>query len=245
MYVEFVLRLVLMEVTNNIIFSAMSIDLQLKTGGNMEIKHPEWLQIKKENLKIYGYNQEWYKTSYQRTRGCGPTAAAMLLSYLNKREVEPLPYKSNNVFSITEVLENVWSFVTPGFLLGLNSTKKFCKGVKELLQNYGLNWRCHRLSITAYKFKRESLSQVVEFIENGIAADCPIAFLNLHKGQVTVMESWHWIVLISLFYDASEKRYMVTCYDGGRSITFDLGLWLETTILGGGFVYITVPMVQE
>lgn len=206
----------------------------------MEIKHPEWLQIETESLNLYGYNQDWYMTSFRRTRGCGPTAAAMLLLYLNKRESEPLPYKSHSISSITEVLERVWDFVTPGWLLGLNSTKKFCKGVDALTRYYGLHWRCRRLSVTASSFRRASLSEVVNFIEDGIASDCPIAFLNLHKGGVTVIESWHWIVLVSLFYDASHNRYIATCYDGGRSITFDLGLWLETTRFGGGFVFINV-----
>lgn len=209
----------------------------------MEIRHPEWLQIETDNLKLYGYDQDWYMTSFQQTRGCGPVAAAMLLLYLNRREAEPLPYRSHSISAVTEVLENVWKFVTPGWLLGLNSTEKFCKGVEELLEDFGLNWRCRRLSIPFFRAKRATLSQVVQFLEDGLASDCPIAFLNLHKGQVTALESWHWCVLVALSYDAGQNRYMATCYDGGNSITFDLGLWLETTRLGGGFVYITVPMI--
>lgn len=204
----------------------------------MEIKHPEWLQIEKDKQKLYGYNQEWYKTSFQRTRGCGPTAAAMLLLYLNIRESEHLPYQSHNISSITDILEDVWGFVTPGWLLGLNSTKKFCKGMETLFRHHRLGWRCHKLSITTAKYKRTSLSEVVKFLEDGIASDCPIAFLNLHKG-LTALESWHWIVLVSLSHDATQNRYMATCYDGGYLRTFDLGLWLESTRLGGGFVYIT------
>jgi len=206
----------------------------------MEIKHPEWLQIATNNPILYGYNQKWYQTSFQKTRGCGPTAAAMLLLYLNRREAGPLPYKSSNISSITRVLEDVWRFVTPGWLLGLSSTEKFCKGMDDLLRNYGLSWRCQRLSIPAFKSKRTSLAQVVKFLEEGMAGDCPIAFLNLHNGRVTNLDSWHWIVLISLFYDTSQKCYMATCYDGGRSITFDLDHWLKTSRLGGGFVYVTV-----
>jgi len=206
----------------------------------MEIKHPEWLQIVTDNPKLYGYNQDWYKTSFKRTRGCGPTAATMLLLYLNRRETEPLPYQGHSISSITKVLENVWDFVTPGWLLGLSSTGKFCKGMEALFGHYGLSWQCRKLSVTVSRSKRTSLAQTVKFLEDGVASDCPIAFLNLHKGGVTVLESWHWIVLVALSYDANHNRYMVTCYDSGHPITFDLGLWLETTRLGGGFVYITV-----
>ncbi len=205
----------------------------------MKIKHPEWLQVEIDNQNLYGYNQEWYKTSFQRTRGCGPTAAAMLLLYVNTRESGHLPYKNNNISAISNILENVWSFITPGWLLGLNSTEKFCKGAEVLFRHYALNWRCHKLSITAFKYKRASLSAVATFLEEGIAADCPIAFLNLHKGEVAALESWHWTVLVAFSYDAEQKAYMATCYDGGRSITFDLGIWLKTSKLGGGFVYLT------
>lgn len=205
----------------------------------MEIKHLEWLQLKTNNPLLYGYNQDWYRTSFQKTRGCGPTAATMLLLYLNQREAEPLPYQNHNIAAITTVLENVWNFVTPGWLLGLNSTEKFCSGMKDLLAHYRLPWQCHELVITASRSKRASLTKVVTFLEDGIASDCPIAFLNLHKGRVTTLESWHWIALVALSYDPIQDRYMGTCYDGGYSITFDVGLWLETTKLGGGFVYVT------
>lgn len=211
----------------------------------MEIKYPEWLQIETDSQGIYGYNQGWYATSFKRTRGCGPTVAAMLLLYLNRREEGPLPYKSHTVSSITKVLEDVWNFVTPGWLLGLNSTGKFCRGMEALFEHYGLMWQCHELSITAFRFKQRSLLQVVNFLEEGISSDCPIAFLSLHKGQVTALESWHWTVLVALSYDASQERYMATCYDGGRSITFDLGLWLETSRLGGGFVYVSVGAIRK
>jgi len=206
----------------------------------MEIKHLEWLQLKTGNKILYGYNQDWYKTSFRKTRGCGPTAAAMLLLYLNKREGALLPYQNHSISSISKVLESVWDFVTPGWLLGLHSTGKFCKGLDALLMHHELNWRCRKLSITAFRSKRASLSQVVKFLEDGIASDCPIAFLNLHKGRVSVLDSWHWIALVSLSYDESENRYMATCYDSGRVVTFDVGYWLETTRFGGGFVYVTV-----
>jgi len=204
----------------------------------MEIKHPEWLQIELDNQKLYGYNQSWYGTRSQRASGCGPTTAAMVLLYLNKREAGPLPYQNDSIPSITKALEEVWDFVTPGWL-GLNSTGKFCRGAEAFLHYHGLNWQCRRLSITAFRSKRKSLYQVVDFLEEGLTSDCPIAFLNLHKGQATSLETWHWIVLVALSYEERQNRYLATCYDGGRCLTFDLENWLTTTKLGGGFVYIT------
>ena len=204
----------------------------------MEIKHPDWLQIEQDNRILYGYNQGWYRTFFRRASGCGPTTAAMLLLYLNMRESGSLPYQNDSIPSITKALEDIWKFVTPGWL-GLSSTGKFCKGVEAFLQHHGLSWKCHALSLFAARSKRKSLLEVVQFLEEGITSDCPIAFLNLHKGKVTALEGWHWTALVSLSYDENQKRYMATCYDGGRRITFDLDVWLTTTKLGGGFVYLT------
>lgn len=205
----------------------------------MEIKNPQWLQLDGDNQKLYGYNQEWYGTSFQRTRGCGPTAATMLLLYVNAREGQPLAYQGSTISTITTVLEDVWTFITPNWLLGLHRTEIFCKGMKKLLGHYSLNWQCRELSISPFKYKRPSLLQVIKFLEEGIMSDCPIAFLNLHKGRGARLDSWHWIVLISLNYDKNQQCYLATCYDGGQIVTFDVALWLETTKLGGGFVYIT------
>lgn len=204
----------------------------------MEIRHPEWLQVEINKQKTYGYNQEWYGTSFRRTRGCGPTAATMLLLYLNRREVNSIPtYHSDSISSITKVMDDVWEFITPGWLLGLNSTGKFSRGMANLLRHYKLNWQCHECKVPEIG-KRPSLAEVIKFLERGIAADCPIAFLNLHRGQAIEVDNWHWIVIISLLYDAEQGRYMATCYDGGRSLTFDVGLWLESTKIGGGFAYV-------
>lgn len=208
----------------------------------MEVRHPEWLQLNTNKEQIYGYKQEWYTTFFKRTRGCGPTVAAMLLVYLNRREAALLPYRDDSPAGVTNVLEDVWNFVTPGWLLGINSTDKFCAGIRKLLQHYGLNWHCRWLGVAGCRTRRVSLSRAIAFIEAGLAEDCPVAFLNLHKGRVIAFESWHWIVLLGLSYDEVRRRYLATAYDGGHKITFDLGLWLESSKWGGGFVYITVPV---
>lgn len=202
----------------------------------MEIKHPEWLQVREKDRICYGYDQSWYKTSFKRTRGCGPTAAAMLLSYLNLHEGKILPLKTEQLSEIIEVMEIVWTFVTPNWLLGLYSTNRFCQGMIKLFQHYQVNWHCSNLGVPVKKKKRPSMVQVVSFLEESFQNDCPVAFLNLQKGQAYNMENWHWTLLVSINYDQQNKRYLATSYDQGRAITFDLGVWLGTTKLGGGFV---------
>lgn len=198
----------------------------------MEIKHPEWLEIKTNESVIYGLNQEWFSTSVKRASGCGPTAASALLLYLNRRDSGLLPYQSSDIASAALTLEDVWNFITPG-LNGVSSTKKFVKGMNLLLRHYEAPWICHEISIKKYG----SVDKIASFIENGILSDCPVAFLNLHEGQTTIFEGWHWIVLVALKLE--NGRYIATGFDGGKKIDFDLEQWVSTTKKGGGFVYLT------
>lgn len=198
----------------------------------MRIKNPQWLEVKSDGNVFYGFNQEWFGTPLQRASGCGPTAAAMLLHYLNKRDSGPLPYQNDGVASATAALEDVWRFVTPG-ALGLNSTDKFVKGVGKLSRHYGASWVCRQLKVKM----RDSVDSVAAFLQAGLSSDCPVAFLNLHAGVSSAFDGWHWIVVIAL--EAHEGRHIATGYDGGEKITFDLGQWVESTKIGGGFVYLT------
>lgn len=198
----------------------------------MKIRNPQWLEIKYKNKTIYGLSQIWFGSVFKRTSGCGPTAAATLLLYLNKRDNGPLPYQNHDVASAVLTLEDVWKFITPG-IFGLNSIKKLVKGMKNLFHYYGASWVCHQLRVR----KHEPIDKIVSFIEAGLASDCPIAFLNLHAGKSSAFDGWHWIVLIAL--DSCNDRYIATGYDGGREIKFDLGQWVQYTKIGGGFVYLT------
>lgn len=182
---------------------------------------------------MYGFNQDWFGTPFKRKAGCGPTAAAMLLSYLNRRDHGPLIYRSDNVAAATLMLEDVWKFVTPGFR-GLDSTGKFVRGLKNHAWHYKTPWVCRELALK----RRASVDKVVSFVEDGLASDCPVAFLNLDNGRVPEIDRWHWFVLTAL--EVWEKRYLATGYDGGRKIVFDLGRWVLTTKAGGGFVYLDV-----
>lgn len=81
-----------------------------------------------------------------------------------------------------------------------------------------------------------SSAEVAAFVEGGIASDCPVAFLNLHEGQATGIQGWHWIALTGIRNE--EGRHIASGLDEGRKIEFDLGRWVATTRSGGGFVYV-------
>jgi hypothetical protein len=75
---------------------------------------------------------------------------------------------------------------------------------------------------------------VLEFIQESLLLDQPVAFLNLHHGEVLNLDSWHWVTIVAL--DAESGRIRV--YDGGKKWDIDLHLWYRTTPRAGGFVAI-------
>lgn len=197
----------------------------------MEIKNPQWLEIVEDETIIYGLNQDWYSESFQKLAGCGPTVAATMLLYLNKREGQPLWYRGDNIESTIAVLNHVWLYVKPG-RFGLYKTRAFASGVERLCHAHGLAWQCQALRVRT----KEEPSKMAAFVEEGIQSDCPVAFLNLNAGSVDAFEDWHWIILTGIRKE--DKVYVASGLDCGRKIEFDLGAWAKTTKMGGGFVYI-------
>ena len=203
----------------------------------MEIKNPGLLEMVLNGKVVYGLNQEWYHTPIKKKAGCGPAAAATLLLYMNKRENGPLGYNNSNLENAVEMLDDVWRFVRPG-LRGLHRAEKFAEGVRDLCGNYGLDWECRYIKVD----KGASLTDVAGFIEKGLTSDCPVAFLNLHRGNATAFDSWHWIVLTGLREE--NGRFIATGLDEGRIIEFDLAGWVKSTKMGGGFAYISKKTQQ-
>lgn len=204
----------------------------------MQIKNKNYLEFDDTGRKLYGYNQDWFSTEYKRTRGCGPTVATMMLNYMATREAVKLPFSGNSIAEATTAMEQVWEYFIPNALLGLYSSKNFCLGGSWFIFDYGLSWKIRRLRVALLKKERPSLKKTVDFIKRGLDSDCPVAFLNLHKGKSRQLESWHWNLIVGI--EEENGHYIVTCYDNGAIKNFNLGLWLATSKIGGGFVYFIV-----
>ena len=201
------------------------------------IKNPGRLQTTENGSILSGYNQDWYSTAYKRTRGCGPTVATMLLIYTNQKESAGLPLSPDNTANIKKAMELVWDYVTPNRFLGTNSTEKFTNGLKTFFTDYKLSWQAKRLPVPLFKSKRPSAHDTAQFIKTALENDCPVAFLNLQKGDCHELDTWHWMLITAI--DEANGSYIVKCFDNGNIIGFDLGEWLKTSRFGGGFVYIT------
>ena len=90
------------------------------------------------------------------------------------------------------------------------------------------------MSIPALHLVAPRASKVARFIEEGLRADCPVGFLNLHSGTEPIPYHWHWMVLVKL--EDIGQWHMVTLWDEGKPLRFNLENWLATTKFGGGFV---------
>ena len=199
----------------------------------LSVKQPECLQIASETgaEPCYGCDQEWYGTDWQRRAGCGPTVAATLFYYMFRPD--------NLCFSRSEWLarmEEVWLYVTPTER-GMPTTGLFFQSVLSYAaaKQQKIGHAC--CDVPEEKGDRPKLAELVEFLRSGLSQDTPIAFLNLCNGEETNLHRWHWVTVIGMEYAADRSQALLHTLDEGRMKTVDLACWLDTTVLGGGFVY--------
>lgn len=174
----------------------------------------------------FGCNQDWYQTEWQRYTGCGPSVATNMLYYMLRR--------NGGMPELLAMMEEVWKYVTPTDR-GIPTTELFYERFLDYAAAKGIDVvRCRVLN--AFEEPRPSLDEIVRFLEEALAADLPVAFLNLCNGDEENLDKWHWVTLVSLEYGDDEPVW-VTVFDNGEPKRANLTLWLATTTMGGGFVY--------
>lgn len=208
----------------------------------IQLKHPDRLQLRSTDGAIcYGYNQDWYAREWQRKSGCGPTAATLLSGYVLQRDGY-LPADARSVLAQRRAaMEDVWPYVTPSHCCGLYKTRWFADGLQRYLDTlapgaYGLQ----ALPIYPFSLCRRPDKEIFQFIRRGIAADSPVAFLNRGRGSEQELSTWHWISIVTV---DPTPPYGITCYDNGSVTHFSLSQWLGSTVLGGGFCFISTGSV--
>ena len=199
----------------------------------ISIQEPDCLRIAGENNQepCYGCNQEWYETDWQRRAGCGPTVAATLFYYLFRPD--------NGCYTKQEWLERmeeVWNYVTPTER-GMPTTQRFYQSVLTYAatKQKPVDYFC--CDVPEERAIRPVLAEIVRFLAEGLQRDAAIAFLNLCNGEEPNLHRWHWVTITAIEHAADESQVMLKIVDEGKIKTINLGLWLETTTLGGGFVY--------
>ncbi len=79
------------------------------------------------------------------------------------------------------------------------------------------------------------MTEVLAFIEESLINDIPVAFLSLDKGEEKLLDTWHWVTVVSLQFEEDGAAFADVA-DEGKLLHVDLKKWFETTKLGGGFV---------
>jgi len=208
----------------------------------------DFFKIKGESPKkdSYGFDQEWYKTKWQRSGGCGPTVAASLLYYMQnaisgeitaESSIQPdeLSLRLTKELSL-KWMEEVWKHVTPS-IQGVNTTKTFYNGVLAYAKSHGMSLRHEFIDIPRKRTLRPPFDRLLSFIGDALEEDSPVAFLNLHNGGEKALYSWHWVTIIGLEYEEDGSSACATIMDEGSLKVVDLFQWFKKTKLGGGFVY--------
>lgn len=208
----------------------------------VSVLHPEVLDIAEENVPhtYFGGDQEWYADQWHRNAGCGPTCAANVTAYLalTRPELRGLYAGEDMRRSLFAAhMEEMYKFVTPGNM-GLNRVEMYTDGVADFAASRGLSLQSHTFEVHGnMRRERSPVEALAEFVREGLAADCPVAFLNLTKGRVKNIQAWHWITITSA--DISDTSLSAYASDEGNQICFDLRLWYLSTRMRGGLIYFT------
>ncbi len=96
---------------------------------------------------IFGFNQEWYKSKWQRLAGCGPTAASSLIYYGLHQE------NSLDKNKAIQLMETLWEYVTPG-MGGVYKRSMFTDGLKRYFDKHQINAHIESIEVTKNKKTR-------------------------------------------------------------------------------------------
>lgn len=196
----------------------------------ISVRNPEYFEIFDEitGEKYYGCNQEWYKKTWQRMAGCGPTVASSIIVYSKKNA-------GTSKGDSLKLMDKMWEHVTPT-MKGVNSTNIFYDGLVSYAESSGKHLLYDVVDVPKKKEKRPPLRKVISFIKDSLDKDTPIAFLNLCNGEEKFLDKWHWVTLVSMEYEGDLSTVTAEILDEGMKKSIDLLLWYNTTTLGGGFV---------
>lgn len=201
------------------------------------LSRPELLTITEGERTWRGADQLWYPDEWQRKAGCGPTSASLLASYLaqTRKDCAPLyPSASWEKGDVLALMEELWRFITPG-KRGVNTTHLFSKGLTAFAAEKGVSLPIRELDIPLLRVARPTVDQCAAFLRSSLCADLPVAWLNLHSGEVEGLDDWHWVVVTAL-EERGEGPLMCTILDAGKEFAVDFRLWFQTTRAGGGLV---------
>ncbi len=113
----------------------------------------------------------------------------------------------------------------------------FTDGVISFARSQGIVLTPHVFGVVSNMLRsRAPVAALAEFVKAGLEADCPLGFLNLTKGRVKNLQSWHWITITAAQIEGN--TIIADASDEGMHRRFDLSMWYLSTRLPGGLVYL-------
>jgi len=190
--------------------------------------NPEFLHLKGPGGRtLYGCDQDWFQSFWQRKAGCGPCTLANIMRYLAQAGALA-GAAAPEAHGCLPLMEEMWDYVTPG-MMGLNSTARFAQGAARALKKAGSGLTPRALDIEKGASLQDA-SQLISFIESGLQ-QAPVAFLNLLRRQLGPLEAWHWVTVVGLSH--TEKGAVLHIYDNGLAFDLPLEQWLNAEGSGG------------
>lgn len=203
----------------------------------LKLNNLEIFRIREGSYIYNGPNQSWYPKRFQRMAGCGPTSCSNIIWYLaqTRENYKGLcPYDGTTYEGFLKLMQDVWQYVTPG-LMGVNKLEMFENGAISYGKDKGYSLSCKSFKIQSRNFINDKeIENAFDFIEEALKEDLPVAFLNLNNGQLSNLESWHWVTI----YELDREKGRVSILDQSRLEEIDLKLWMNTSSKGGGFVVV-------
>lgn len=134
-----------------------------------KIKNIDLMKVKDNENIYYGFSQKWYKDSWQKEAGCGPTVASSIINYYN----QIANFKEVEIADALKIMEELWFYLLPTEY-GLNSVKLFYDGIKNYYSNKEVTIDYINVNIK----DKPSLDEIINFISKELSEDRPIAFFK-------------------------------------------------------------------
>ena len=203
-----------------------------------------FVEIWDGDIRYYGGYQGWYKEKLARDGACGTVAAANITAYMAGRDEKYKQLygyddfsKGNFLAHMNEMYEFLKPFRIPftEIPLGIWPMGRFEKAVEKFAKEKGTAFNGVR------DFSHFTRENVINYIENGLKKDAPVAMLigfNNRLNDIEVMQpnghSWiqssfetHWVVITELKTDDITGKSIAKVSTWGGYSYLDLDAYLK------------------
>jgi hypothetical protein len=209
----------------------------------VSLQSQEALEIHDKSGHMFlGCDQDWFvNDGFIRQAACGAAVCSTIFLYLLRTREEwrahPLEFGSKD--AILPFMETVYAYVRPR--KGGVMADHFSEGAMALAKSIQIPVTPESLKIPVRKSRRPLADEVKDFLVASITADIPAAFLILSNGRSENLDTWHWVTVTAIDTEETGVGLRAQILDNGILFWANLGLWLQTSLIGGAFVRFCHP----